>query len=215
MPTQSEIQATQGTRKSSVAPWESYESELTQKLSPRMAAQVADYATKHHQDAPTSEQTKELLAELYEGNAENSKQYQFLHPNEYKDEGPRLGKIMHSTEFLKKLRKECKLDCWYRAHPHRDKATLIVRRDGLEPEVACWVQLGFAPEYELVRFDRYGVVLDSKMRGWRTCTLQMILKGILTEELADKVFGKAEGPASGRYKGTLYSFRNRGKEWDA
>ena len=46
-PSMQEIQKAQGTRLSETSPWDSYENELTgQKMSPELAAQVADYAQK-------------------------------------------------------------------------------------------------------------------------------------------------------------------------
>jgi hypothetical protein len=77
------------------------------------------------------------------------------------------------------------------------------------PKMACWVQDGFCPEYSIMKFDDHDVPLDERMRGWRTPLLQMILLGILKEEIVEQVFGKAEGPASTKYNSLLYAIRNR------
>jgi hypothetical protein len=212
MPTAQEILKSQGTRLSNDAPWESYETELTgQKMSPELAAQVADYTTKRYQDAPVSSQAQEVLAENREINEGIAQQYQWLKPEEYEDFGARIGKVMTHAEFITKLR-QAGVACHYVAHPHADKATLLWAKVGCEkPEVACWVQLGQMPELSIMNFDQYGAPLAERRRGWRTCLLQIILKGILTEEKANETFGKPkQDRAFDRYNSTLQAFRNAG-----
>lgn len=211
-PSMQEIMATQGTRLEDVPPWMSYAAEFDERLDPKLEAEIAEYA--QHRHDKTSSQNEEELCRQKELNNELAKQYQWLHPSEYADEGPRIGKIMHSSELINKLRDECKVKCWYREHPQPRKVTLLVQRGQgiLPPEVGCWAQFGYMPEYSIVRFDDHGVPLDEKYRGWRTVLLQLIIKGVLTEEVADRVFGKAVGPASTRYRSILHSFRNERKE---
>ena len=106
------------------------------------------------------------------------------------------------------------VECFYRQHPHADKLTLVYS-DSLgmkKPEVACWVQNGWMPEYTVMGFDDHGVPLAEKYRGWRTCLLQLILKGLLTIELAHKVFGEANLPCAERYNSILHSWKNRTEE---
>lgn len=202
----------QGTRLSDKAPWETYADEMTEKISPDLAAEIDEYAKHRYDPEQTSNQNKEELARQREYSQESAKQYQWIKPEEYEYVAPRIGTVMHSSTFINKLRKDCHLDCWYVVHPHPDKATLIVN-SASGPQVACWVQLGFMVEFEIMRFDDKGVPLDSRRRGWRTCALQMILKGLISPEVVAKVFGCASGPASDRYNATLYSFRNRGVQW--
>lgn len=208
-PSLQEIMQSQGTRLSDVPPWMTYASEFDQRLDPQLAAEVEEYSKRKHER--TSNQAKEELHRQKEINDEVSKQYQFLHPSEYADEGPRVGKIMHSSELINTLRNKCKVNCWYRDHPQPKKLTLLVQPSffaTLPPSVGCWVQAGYMPEYSIVRFDQYGVPLDEKYRGWRTVLLQLIIKGIITEGTANTIFGKAYGPASSRYLSTLKSLRN-------
>jgi hypothetical protein len=87
----------------------------------------------------------------------------------------------------------------------------MIQRKNHEPEVGCWVQLGFAPELSIMDFDEHGIPLAEKFRGWRTCLLQLILKSAITEAKADEVFGKPKTTeAFHRYNATLQSFRNAG-----
>lgn len=189
----------------------SYDEELTpDETDPAMIEAMAEYASRVS-DAEASNQTKEELARLKEGAAEQAKEYQWLTPEEYKNEGDRIGHIVHSVVFLHKLKK-AGVNCWYRNHPQAGKVTLIVQmQPGADPEVGCWCQLGFAPELSVMRFDDHGVPLAEKYRGWRTCLLQLILKGVISEKKANEIFGKpSTTPAFHRYNATLQNFRNQG-----
>lgn len=199
----------QGTRTQEVAPWMTYDSEMKETFSKELEQEIAEYSKHRYDPAQSSTESKEELCRQKEINQEMVKDYQWVKPEEYEYIGPRIGTVMHSSTFLNKLRKDCHLDCWYVVHPHPDKATLIVNTPS-GPQVAGWVQLGFMVEFEIMRFDDKGVPLDSRRRGWRTAALQLILKGMLSEEISNKIFGPAVGPASERYNSTLYSFRNRG-----
>lgn len=204
----------QGTRLEDEAPWMSYDKEMKESLSKELEEEIAEYSKHRYDEVQSSSQSKEELCKQQEINKEIAKDYQWVKPEEYEYIGPRIGTVMHSSTFLNKLRKDCHLDCWYIVHPHPDKATLVVNTPS-GPQVACWVQIGFMVEFEMMRFDDKGVPVDSRRRGWRTCALQMMLKGMLSEEIVTKVFGPATGPASDRYNLTLYSFRNRGGvAWD-
>lgn len=205
-----QVFTTQGTRLSEKAPWETYSASFEEKLDPKLEAEIEAYSQRRHDKS--SSQNEEELCRQKEINAEVAKEYQWVSPDEYKDAGPRIGRVLHSSEFISILRDKCKVKCWYREHPQPRKVTLIIQRNGNEPEVGCWVQLGFMPEYTIMRFDEHGVPLDEKFRGWRTCLLQFILKGVITEAQANKYFGEAQGPASSRYLSTLHGFRNRSIE---
>ena len=204
--TPAEIAKLQGTRAKDENPWET---DNTDQLTPEMEAAVAEYASRTHDDS--SNQTKEELCRQKEISAEVAKEYQWCTPEEYADIQMRFGRIMHRDELITKLRNECHLKVFYRDHPHPDKLVLLhTTADGLKkPEMACWVQNGYMPEYTVMGFDYHGVPLAEKYRGWRTVLLQLILKGILTIELAHKVFGEANLPCAERYNSILHGWRNR------
>lgn len=209
-PTLQEIMASQGTRLQDLPPWMTYGKSLEEKLDSKLEEEVKKYSEKRH--VKSSSQNEEELYRQRELSNEMAKQYQWLHPSEYADEGPRIGKIRHSSEFINLLRNNNhRLKFWYRDHPQPSKVTLLWDVDGItKPEVACWVQEGYMPEYSIMRFDEHGVPTVEKYRGWRTCLLQMILKGIISEDWTNRVFDYAHGPASERYLSTLYHFRNQG-----
>lgn len=211
MPTLQEIQAQQGTRLEKTNPWDSYASEIGSSVSPAMAAAVAEYANKRYVDGPSSSQAQEELAMRKEWNDETAREYQWATPDEYQNVEERTGKVLHSSEFITKLRKHG-IKCHYVQHIHDDKAILVVIRNG-ERENACWVQKGYMPELSILNFDDHGVPLAERRRGWRTCLLQLILKNIITENDAHRVFGKPKLTAAyGRYNSTLQAFRSRTSE---
>jgi hypothetical protein len=204
--TEEEIKKSQGTRLSDDAPWQTYDNEF-ENDDPALLAAMAEYAERVS-DSEASNQTKDELARLKEGSAEQAKEYQWVTPEEYKNAGDRIGRIMHNVVFINLLR-QAGVKCWYRTHPQAGKITLIVQRGDLPAEVGCWCQAGFAPELSVMRFDDHGVPLAEKFRGWRTCLLQLILKGVISQKKAEEIFGVPPmTPAFHRYNATLRSFRN-------
>jgi hypothetical protein len=208
---QAAIQAAQGTRlNTKAAPWETYGDSLKIEMTPELEQAVARYEDNRHEG--TSNQNKEELARWKELNNEASKEYQWCTPEEYADIQSRMGTILHSSELIKRLRK-IGLKCWYRDHPHADKITLVAQsHSDQKPDVACWVQNGWMPEYTIMGFDEHGVPLAEKYRGWRTVLLQLIIKGLVSEVVAHKEFGLAERRCAERYNQILYGMRNTYKD---
>jgi hypothetical protein len=186
-----------------------YDEELTPDQDEALTQAMAEYAM-NVSDAEGSSQTKDELARLKQASDEAAREYQWLSPEEYRNEGDRIGRIMHNVIFLNELRK-AGVKCWYRQHPQAGKITLIVQKNDLPAEVGCWCQAGYAPELSIMRFDEHGIPLSEKYRGWRTPLLQLILKGYISEKKAVEVFGKVPvTPAFARYNSTLQNFRNAG-----
>lgn len=209
--TNEQIQAVQGTRKDSRAPWETYSESLDEVLSPELEAAIEEFAS-HDPHGSTDSQTQEELCRVKEENDNAAREYQWLSPDEYKEEGARIGSIMHSTELIKKLTEQCGVVARYRNHPQPKRVTLLVdTSNGTQPmEVACWVQLGYMPEFSICNFDDHGVILQEAYRGWRTVLLQMFMKQMLTVETATRIFGEARGPAAGKYLQITQSLRTSG-----
>ena len=192
-------------------PWETYDDEMLGDLADDTALNqaISEYASRVHDAAPT-QQTQEELCRLSENNAATAQEYQWVTPEEYANEGDRVGIPMHMCQFISLLQ-ETGINCWYRRHLQPGKTTLIIQRKTLPPEVGCWVQSGWSPELSVMRFDEHGIPTYEKFRGWRTALLQIILKGIISEEKAIEVFGKPPvTKAFHRYNSTLQQFRNAG-----
>ena len=206
--TPEQIQAMQGTRKSEKAPWETYNDQMTERLDPELEAAIAEFAS-HDPHGHTDSQTDEELCRVKEENDNLARDYQWLNPGEYEDEKARIGRIMHSSELIKKLTEECGISARYRPHPQPKRITLLVdTSQGIKGmEVACWVQFGYMPEYSICNFDDHGVVLQEAYRGWRTVLLQLLVKHMIDEETINLVFGEAVGPAARKYLEIVRAFR--------
>jgi hypothetical protein len=206
------VYAGQGTRLSEKAPWESWDSEWDENIPNDLALEIEDYANKRYEEGQSSSESKELLAQWKEENDGLAEQYQWVTKSEYDDEKAREGRIMAHSEFITLLRK-AGVQCFYRQHPHADKAVMyFVDSQGIEQK-GPWVQVGYCPELSIMNFDAHGVPLAERRRGWRTPLLQLILASAITEEKADKTFGKPKLTAAySRYNATLYAFRNRNVE---
>ena len=206
--TPEQIQAMQGTRKSEKAPWETYNDQMTERLDPELEAAIAEFAS-HDPHGHTDSQTDEELCRVKEENDNLARDYQWLNPGEYEDEKARIGRIMHSSELIKKLTEECNMSAVYRPHPQPKRVTLLVDPTlGIQGmQVACWVQFGYMPEYSICNFDDHGVVLQEAYRGWRTVLLQLLVKHMIDEETINRVFGEAVGPAARKYLEISRAFR--------
>lgn len=213
-PTWEEVQASQGTRLSDKNPWDTYGQELMNDpdMTETLKQQVEEYSKNYHDSS--SSQNQEELARWQELNANGAKEYQFVEPDEYNDVKERTGRVMHSSEFIRRLQRSG-IHCWYTEHPQAGKITLVVQRKNQPPEVACWCQQGMTTELSIMRFDEHGIPTTEQFRGWRTPLLQIILKGILTEDKANEFFGTPKTtPSFNRYNQTLQSFRNNGNQLD-
>ena len=206
------VYAGQGTRLSERAPWETWDEEWEESIPEALADEIKEYSEHRYNDAQSSNESKEVLAQMKEENDELSEQYQWLNKAEYDDEKAREGRVMAHSEFITLLRK-AGVQCFYRQHVHTDKAVLyFVDSQGTEQK-GPWVQKGYCPELSIMNFDAHGVPLAERRRGWRTPLLQLILASAITEEKADKVFGKPKLTAAySRYNATLHAFRNRNTE---
>lgn len=199
-----------------INPWDAYAAEMIEKLDPNLEAAVAAYAEHMYEEDQTSSQNKEELHRQREINKEIAKDYQWLTPDEYADVEARIGVPMNHAEFIGLLRKAGVI-CYYREHVQPDKVTLLYTNNpGAEAlEVGCWVTYGYMPELSMMNFDAQDAPTNERRRGWRTCLLQLILKGVISEEKANKVFGKPDvTPQYHRYNATLQSFRNNGNSLD-
>src|SRR5258708_39598486 len=88
----------------------SYDEELTPEQDSVLSEAIAEYAGRVS-DAEASSQTKDEYARVKQASDEAAKEYQWLSPEEYKNEGERIGRIMHAVVFINKL-KQAGVNCW-------------------------------------------------------------------------------------------------------
>jgi hypothetical protein len=162
--------------------------------------------------------TVEHTSRLAEGNrnSEAVKRQRWEHQEELKCEEARIGRRMFAKDFLGVVRRlvpalyvtpgniqghlsifqtaPCKQSAW----GDQDFKYMFYCPDGIMPEYSLY-------EFDTVR----DVPIREHERGWRTVLLRLIKAGLLREETVDKVFGKAEGLASYRYRRLLNEHRNR------
>lgn len=74
----------------------------------------------------------------------------------------------------------------------------------------CYLQVPYMCEWSVLRLDRHFLPNGEDFRGWRTLIVQLVEKGILTEQKAHKIFGApTDGMVSRRYRRSLFFYRNR------
>lgn len=74
----------------------------------------------------------------------------------------------------------------------------------------CYLQVPAMYEWSVLRLDKRGLPAGEAYRGWRTVEVQLIEKGIISEDKAHQIFGRPiDGPVSKRFRSTLFWFRNR------
>ena len=115
----------------------------------------------------------------------------------------RDGKILSETEFLRRLRKIST------AFDYAGPILMGRRAITYAGEAVETIHANYAKEWDELRTNEYGVATDLRYKGWRTTLLSLILKGLISEEAVDRIFGKPSGMESARYRRTLWCSRNR------
>lgn len=200
---------TQRNRKKFAGGSTEFDDEICPTLSADIEKEVAAFAA-NRDDRGTSE-TLENLAELKECSDAKAQHYKFPNQDLMEDEAPRIGQRMDHEEFINKLR-EAGIQCWYNAVPVRGMVGIRAIRRGYERlglQYICAVKLGRTTEYDTFHFDAHGLPLNKKTIGWRSVLIQLIAKGIITEEEAHQIFGEPTlHRVSTLYRKALYDIRN-------
>lgn len=161
--------------------------------------------------------TDEHTARLREVNnsSEAVKRQRWAHQDDYRDDRARVGRVLASGDFLAKVRKLVPslfitdgrivgdvaiFRIYPRPQPHLE---------GRDFEYLFYCPTGLLPEYSIYEFETTrDIPVREKQRGWRTVLLRLIKSGLLTEEVCDREFGRADGPASTVWYRRLYEHRN-------
>lgn len=126
------------------------------------------------------------------------------------DAAPRMVNILMARDFVKKLQ-DSGIKCFtvYNGLP---QTVGLWAKDRHTDEMLyiAYMQIPCMYEWSVLRLDNHGLPNGEDYRGWRTVVCQLILKGVLTEAEADKIFGRpTDAVVSRRYRKTLFEFRNR------
>lgn len=124
------------------------------------------------------------------------------------DAEPRKINIINTREFIKRLR-DNGVTCFtfYNGMPGT-VGLWAAKPNREEVEYIAYCQVPCMYEWSVLRLDAHGLPNGEDFRGWRTVLSQLIIKGILTEEKAHKIFGEPSGAAGVLYRRTLWNFRN-------
>lgn len=162
----------------------------------------------------TSEHTHRLREQNF--NSEALKAQRWANQEEYKNAVARIGKAMHHSDFLRVI-KHLVPDLYIT--DGRIEGDLAVFRvygrpqpqlGGRTFEYLFYCPTGLLPEFSIYEFDEVrDIPIREQKRGWRTVLLRLIKSGLVSEDTVNKIFGRAEGPASTIYNSSLQAFRNR------
>ena len=163
---------------------------------------------------------EENTARLREANLRSHavKKQRWQDQEEYRKDSARVGHRMHSSEFLRKVRKYVPNLYVTEGGVAGDLALFLTypvpqpRLEGRDFEYLTYLPEGISNEFSTYEFDNNrDVPIREKWdggRGWRTVLLRFIKKNLITEEQALAEFGPAEGEGSVIYNKSLYKFRN-------
>jgi hypothetical protein len=198
------VRGADGTSARSKQFWEEYEP-----ISQSLAREIQEYENnpRHKRHGSLAQ---EEFHRLREENTAARSQYRMWNDEDYKSQHmseARVGRILHMNHFLLLLR-SAGLKVRYADKGARPGMLGVWATKNDVEEYICFAQVPLMQEYEDVYFDEYGLPLGPKRRGWRTVLLRLIIKGFITEEQANQVFGTASGPASRRYLAELHNHRN-------
>ncbi len=179
----------------------------TPRYSPKLEAEVAEYAKKRHDTTKVSQESSETLHRLKEDASASVRQFKFDQQEEL--ESVRIGKTMDCLDLLSRLNKLAPA----RFTAQKGKLLALKIRvpsdDGGEWRFVCAVPAGQMPEFSTLYIDNHGLPTSEMYRGWRTILLRAILAGCLSETAVEREFGRPDGPEGERYRRTLWGFRNR------
>ncbi len=108
----------------------------------------------------------------------------------------RLGHVMHSNEFLARLKKIVpNLVIW---PGKRGNDLSLYRIFGDEVDFICWCGQKYLPEFSIVEFNKDRQPIN-EIRGWRTVLIRVIKFDLLTEKQAEEEFGRPTSPQEARF----------------
>jgi hypothetical protein len=160
------------------------------------------------------EEYKAFVKESFQAEKEASdaqvEGYKMPHQDLLADEKPRKVHPIATREFVKRLR-DNGVRCFTVDNNLPGTVALWAAR-GQEIIYICYLQVPAQYEWSVLRLDAHNLPNGERFRGWRTVLMQLIIKGIMTEERAHRIFGKPTGGiVSSIYRKTLWTRRNKMK----
>ena len=124
------------------------------------------------------------------------------------------GRVDHKTgERIKERRERCEGRLWLHdfANQGRIGISAWVKENGQRVrQCVTHLQYPWSQEWSLLFFNEYDVPAGERRRGWRTAMLELILKGVLTEDEVNRAFGPVPlNGVSQLYRERLFYYRKR------
>jgi len=147
----------------------------------------------------------------------NAKPYKLQDQELFTDYAPRLVHPMHVRTFVEKLRANG-VQCFMYQEPPQPGIpvwlantcalhAVVPSRSRLGHQKICNLRIPKMYEWSTLLTDSHDLQ-KAHLIGWRTALCQLIVRRVLTETEAHRIFGEPLGITSERYKNTLYQFRN-------
>lgn len=168
------------------------------------------------QQAPrlsTAEHTARLKELNYNSHAVKKQRWE--NQEDYENDAARVGKPLHHTDLLSKLKKLVPSLYITEGRIIGDLAVFQTYPcpqpdlNGHDFRYLFYIPTGILPEFSQYEFDARDIPVRESKRGWRTVLLRLIKLGLLTEERCDQEFGAARGEASTVWFRQLHALRNR------
>lgn len=160
------------------------------------------------------EDYKNFVKESFQAAKEESDKqvsdYKMEHQDLLMNAKARKVNAMGTRDFIQKLRKNG-VRCFTidNGFPPQTVALWATRPNGPKPDYICYLQIPAMYEWSVLKVDRHGLPAGEDFRGWRTVLVQLITKGILTEQRAHEIFGRpTDSETSMIYRESLFFIRN-------
>jgi hypothetical protein len=137
--------------------------------------------------------------------------YKMDHQEDLINETARKVNPWRTRDFIQKLRSSG-IQCFTvdNGFPKSTVALWALKPGTDKLTYVCFLQIPAMWEYSVLQLDKRGLPAGEAYRGWRTVEMQLIEKGIVSEDRANQIFGKpVDGPVSRRFRKNLFWLRNR------
>lgn len=149
--------------------------------------------------------TGEIAAYIKEDREKLNAKYRVKALEQMQGDG-RWGTVMHSNELIRRLQKIIPGLVPGPGLIGDDVSLYRVRNT--QVDFICWTHQGYLPEFSIAHFDKDNRPIREQ-RGWRTVLLRLITKDVITEQQAEKEFGRPSSPHEARFWAeNLYLHRN-------
>ncbi len=153
---------------------------------------------------------QETIAADKEVSDKMTRRYRMDDQEDLLNEQARKVNPVSTREFIQKLRSSG-IKCFTVDNGLSQTVGLWAYKPGTDRVIpVCYLQIPAMVEWSVLRLDHRGLPNGESFRGWRTVEMQLIEKGIVTEDQAHEIFGRpCDGPVSRRFRKNLYWLRNR------